>query len=111
MTEAIKLDTIWQAILVVAGAIVALYGAGSAIVKVFGPFKKIVKKQDEHDARLDGHDKRLADGDSRFHRDEQKTAVMMKALFALLEHARTNNSTGLVSEVSKELQQYLIEGK
>lgn len=104
MVEAIKLDTIWQAILVVAGAIVALYGAGSAVAKLFSPYKKIAKKVDEHD-------RRLAAGDARFHRDEQTDTAIIKALFALLEHARTNNSTGLIAEASKELQQHLVERK
>ena len=74
MVEALKLDTIWQAILMVSAAVAALYGAGSAIIKLFGPYKKI-------NQRLDEHDKLLSSGSVRLLQEEKSSIAVIRPSF------------------------------
>lgn len=104
-------DALWQAMLVIAGGIVTLAAAGTAIFKMFNPYKRIVKRLDEIEARLTRHDDLFRRDLERFEAGEETDTMMLKALFTLIEHARTNNSTGLMEATSKEMQAFLIGRK
>lgn len=94
----------WEWLLAVAGAITVFIGAGSAVFKLFSPYKKII-------SRLDRHDRLFENDHQRLRNEEESTIAILEALYALLEHARTDNSTGLMDEASKTLQGFLIRRK
>ena len=105
------IDTVWQALLFLAAGITALVGAGSAVFKLFNPYKQILARLAALEGRVTAHDDKLAKDLGRFEVNDARDCMMMDALFALLEHARTNNSTGLMEETSKKMQAYLIHRK
>lgn len=63
------------------------------------------------EAETKRHAELLAKDLNRFEANDERDRMMMEALFTLVEHARTNNSTGLMEETSKKMQAYLIHRK
>lgn len=109
-------NEIWPIVLTLAGGIVTLSAAGSAVFKLFSPYKRFVK-------RLDGHDQALARDLKRFeehealHKKEQEQreadradiAVLMKSQLALLSQTRVDDPDGFVRTAIEEIQQHLID--
>lgn len=109
---------IGQELLWIAGGITMLAGAGGVIVKIFNPYKRVMK-------RLDGHDQALARDLKRFeeheeqHKKEQAQreadradiAVLMKSQLALLSQARVDDPDDFVKAAIEEIQQHLIDRK
>lgn len=111
-------NEVWQVVIAVAAAVVTLTAAGSAIVKLFNPYKQLKKRLEEQQREIEGvkqqidrHGDLLRKDLERFERNDERDAIMLDATFALLEHARTNNSTGLMDEASKKMQAFLIHRK
>lgn len=111
-------NEVWQLVITIAAGVVTLSAAGSWVAKLFSPYKKLVKQQDELRQEIaalkqqNEHYEKLFERDlERFKRNDEKDTIMFDVLFALLEHARTNNSKGLMEAASKKLQAFLIERK
>lgn len=101
----------WKVALAIAAGIVTLSAAASAVAKLFGPYKKIVVRLDGCESTLKRHGELLKKDLERFERNEETDTLVLEALFTLVEHARTNNSTGLMEATSKKMQAFLIERK
>ena len=106
-----SIDEMWQALLLLAGGIVALIGAGSAIFKLFNPYKRIIKRLDELEKEAVHHAGLFEKDLRRFEANDERDCVMMDTLFAILEHNRTNNARGWMEEASKKMQAYLVHRK
>lgn len=91
--------------------LITLSGAATVIVKMVNPYRKIVARINELEASDKKHSDILAKDLLRFEANDERDRMMMEALFTLVEHARTNNSTGLMEETSKKMQAYLIHRK
>lgn len=113
---------VWLLLLSVAGGIITLGGAGSWVLKLLNPYKKLKAEQEESKAAIAALRKEIQDQNDRymelfrrdlqrFERNDEKDAILFDAIFAILEHSRTNNSTGLMDEASKKMQAYLIHRK
>lgn len=66
---------------------------------------------EQHQKDLELHDRLLKQDNEHFKSNDACMTAILKSIYALLEHARTNNSTGLMDAASNELQQFLIERK
>lgn len=104
-------NEIWQVTLAIAAGIVSLTAAGSAVARLFNPYKKIVKRVEECEDVLKRHSDLFRKDLERFERNEETDTLVLEALFTLVEHARTNNSTGLMEATSKKMQAFLINKK
>lgn len=101
----------WEWLLAIAAGIVSLTAAGSALTRLFSPYRRLVERLEELETKLKEHDRLFKRDLDRFERNDERDAVMMDSIFALLEHARTDNSTGLMEAASKKMQAYLINRK
>jgi len=82
-----------------------------ATARFFGPYKKIKEELRQLKSHLEKHDQLLEKDHKRFGVIEEDLIVMMQTDFALLEHARTDNATGMMAEASKNLQAHLVARK
>lgn len=115
-------NEVWQVVLAIAVGVTTLSAACSWIVKLFNPYKKLKAEQEESKAAIaklreeieqqnDKYMELFRRDLQRFERNNENDAIMFDLLFALLEHARTNNSTGLMDEASEKARAYLIHRK
>ena len=90
------------------GGIISVGAASAVVIKLFSPYKRLKAEVAELRALSEDNKKKLGNDLQRFESNDERDNLMMDALFTLVEHARTNNSTGLMEATSKKLQAYLI---
>ena len=104
-----------RVVLWVCGAVIAIGGAAGVIIRFLSPYKTLKKEVRElrqmHAEEIREVKKKLANDLSRFEENELRDNLMMETLFTLVEHGRTNNSTGMLKGTSKKLRLYLIHKK
>lgn len=110
---------LWAAVLAMAGAIVTLSAAVTAVSKLITRARKPNADQnlrlDKHERWLSDHDKKFKTYDEFLHRDNQRierieegNRVTQRAMLALLSHALDGNNTKQLEAAKESLQQYLI---
>lgn len=97
------------------GAIITVSGAITVISKWVSKAKEPNKAQD---ARLDEHeewlkriDKKLDNDNNRLGHIEQSYKIVLRALYALLQHGIDGNNTKNMQDVLGDLQDYLINNQ
>ena len=90
----------WEKLLVLAAAIVLLGNMLKTLNAWINPFKKIVDKVDEHEAKLNNDDKRITQQDN----DMQ---MMLKCMFVLMNHDIDGNGVDKLKATRDELQEYI----
>lgn len=119
----ITLSQAWALALSIAGGIVTIVAAGTAIYKIIKAarrpnelqneeIKAIHKRQDRFEERLDGMER---DYGEFFRRDKERlnaieegNRVTQRALLALLSHGIDGNDVDEMRSAKKELEDYLI---
>lgn len=119
----ITLSQAWALALSIAGGIVTIVAAGTAIYKIIKAarrpnelqneeIKAIHKRQDRFEERLDGMER---DYGEFFRRDKERlnaieegNRVTQRALLALLSHGIDGNDVDEMRNAKKELEDYLI---
>lgn len=93
-------DIVW-----LAGAIVTISAAVTVIVRMITRILKPNQKQDE---RLEELERRSKSDAERLERIEESTAIMQRALLALLAHGIDGNDVEAMKDAKTELTNYLI---
>ncbi|MDL2318056.1 hypothetical protein LJC74_03045 [Eubacteriales bacterium OttesenSCG-928-A19] len=106
-----ELEAFFKVLLWACGSLITIGGAAAIIVKLFNPYKKLIARIDDLEKADKRKDDLLAKDLARFEANDERDRMHTEALFAILEHLRTNNSTGLMDETSKKMQAYLIHRK
>lgn len=89
-------------LLKICGGIGIIYTAGNALAKIFSPYKKLEETVKKHDGYLDNDDKRLK-------YIEKSNKLNLKCMLALIDHEITGNGINNMSDLKKEVQEFLVE--
>lgn len=109
----------WQSALV---WLLAVCGGFSTICVAVGWLIKIVKSlkkpADDVKARLDGQDQKLANDNERLKKIEstleelrEVQPMILRSEYVILQHMRTNNSTGEIAKQEEAINNYLFNRK
>lgn len=106
------MEEIWNIIQIIAAGIVLLGSAGGVVVTLY---RYARKPNDSQNARLDKHDQLLDNDNQRLKALEawraEKTdgeKVIMRALYALLQHSIDGNHTEKLEKSMTELEGYIF---
>ena len=106
------MEEIWNVIQIIAAGIVLLGSAGGVVVTLY---RYARKPNDSQNARLDKHDQLLDNDNQRLKALEawraEKTdgeKVIMRALYALLQHSIDGNHTEKLEKSMTELEGYIF---
>ena len=104
---------IWNIIQIVFSGIVLLGSAGGVVVTLY---RYARKPNDSQNARLDKHDQLLDNDNQRLKALEAWRAekndserLIMKALYAMMQHSIDGNHTQKIKDSMDELEEYLFK--
>lgn len=107
------MEEIWNIIQIIAAGIVLLGSAGGVVVTLYRYAKK---PNDSQNARLDKHDQLLDNDNQRLKALEAWRAekndserLIMKALYAMMQHSIDGNHTQKIKDSMDELEEYLFK--
>ena len=107
------MEEIWNIIQIIAAAIVLLGSAGGVVVTLY---RYARKPNDSQNARLDKHDQLLDNDNQRLKALEAWRAekndserLIMKALYAMMQHSIDGNHTQKIKDSMDELEEYLFK--
>ena len=107
------LEELWNIIQIACAGIITLGGAGAIIV---GLYKWAKKPDDNRDDRLKKHDELLDSDNQRLKaleawRAEKNNSerLIMKALYAMMQHSIDGNHTQKIKDSMDELEEYLFK--
>lgn len=110
MAELIESITLGQVAAVIA-FVVALYGGVKYLKKeVKDAIAEMLKSQFEDvDKKLDNDNRHINDLENQMKFMYKAISLLLQDDLAILEHLRTNNSTGKMAEQEQKVQDFLIE--
>lgn len=107
------MEEIWNIMQIVFSGIVLLGSAGGVVVTLY---RYARKPNDSQNARLDKHDQLLDNDNQRLKALEawraEKTdseRLIMKALYAMMQHSIDGNHTQKIKDSMDELEEYLFK--
>lgn len=107
------MEKIWNLMQIVFSGIVLLGSAGGVVVTLY---RYARKPNDSQNARLDKHDQLLDNDNQRLKALEAWRAekndserLIMKALYALMQHSLDGNHTEKITASMSELEEYLFK--
>lgn len=107
------MEEIWSVIQIIAAGIVLLGSAGGVVVTLY---RYARKPNDSQNARLDKHDQLLDNDNQRLKALEAWRAekndserLIMKALYAMMQHSIDGNHTQKIKDSMDELEEYLFK--
>lgn len=107
------MEELWQIIQLIAAGIVLLGSAGGVVVTLY---RYARKPNDSQNARLDKHDQLLDNDNQRLKALEAWRAekndserLIMKALYAMMQHSIDGNHTQKIKDSMDELEEYLFK--
>ena len=107
------MEEIWNIIQIIAAGIVLLGSAGGVVVTLY---RYARKPNDNQNARLDKHDQLLDNDNQRLKALEAWRAekndserLIMKALYAMMQHSIDGNHTQKIKDSMDELEEYLFK--
>ena len=107
------MEEIWNIIQIIAAGIVLLGSAGGVVVALY---RYARKPNDNQNARLDKHDQLLDNDNQRLKALEAWRAekndserLIMKALYAMMQHSIDGNHTQKIKDSMDELEEYLFK--
>ena len=107
------IEELWNIIQIACAGIITLGGAGTIIV---GLYKWAKKPDDDRDDRLKKHDELLDSDNQRLKvleawRAEKNDSerLIMKALYAMMQHSIDGNHTQKIKDSMDELEEYLFK--
>ena len=106
------MEEIWNIIQIVAAGIVLLGSAGGVVVTLY---RYARKPNDSQNARLDKHDQLLDNDNQRLKALEAWRAekndserLIMKALYAIMQHSLDGNHTQKIKDSMDELEKFIF---
>lgn len=107
------MEEIWNLMQIVFSGIVLLGSAGGVVVTLY---RYARKPNDNQNARLDKHDQLLDNDNQRLKALEAWMAekndserLIMKALYAMMQHSIDGNHTQKIKDSMDELEEYLFK--
>lgn len=107
------MEELWQIVQLIAAGIVLLGSAGGVVVTLY---RYARKPNDSQNARLDKHDQLLDNDNQRLKALEAWRAekndserLIMKALYAMMQHSIDGNHTQKIKDSMDELEEYLFK--
>lgn len=107
------MEEIWNIMQIVFSGIVLLGSAGGVVVTLY---RYARKPNDNQNARLDKHDQLLDNDNQRLKALEAWRAekndserLIMKALYAMMQHSIDGNHTQKIKDSMDELEEYLFK--
>lgn len=107
------IETFWNIVQIIAAGIVLLGSAGGVVVTLY---RYARKPNDSQNARLDKHDQLLDNDNQRLKALEAWRAekndserLIMKALYAMMQHSIDGNHTQKIKDSMDELEEYLFK--
>lgn len=107
------MEEIWNIMQIVFSGIVLLGSAGGVVVTLY---RYARKPNDSQNARLDKHDQLLDNDNQRLKALEAWRAekndserLIMKALYAMMQHSIDGNHTQKIKDSMDELEEYLFK--
>ncbi|GHU83050.1 hypothetical protein FACS1894196_2320 [Clostridia bacterium] len=97
-----NLQITWETLLAVCGGIAVVASGARGIVRLFNPFHDLRGQVNRHTVLLERDNRRIA-------REEESTKVIMRAMFALLNHEITGNSVDELKRARDTIQAHLAE--
>ena len=80
--------------------------AGGWLIKII---KALKKPSDDVNEKLDRDHKRITELEDQYKYVSSAIGVLMRCDLVMLSHMRTNNNTGQMAKMEKEIQEFLIE--
>lgn len=106
------MEEIWNIIQIIAAGIVLLGSAGGVVVTLY---RYARKPNDSQNARLDKHDQLLDNDNQRLKALEAWRAekndserLIMKALYAIMQHSLDGNHTQKIKDSMDELEKFIF---
>lgn len=106
------MEEIWNIIQIIAAGIVLLGSAGGVVVTLY---RYARKPNDSQNARLDKHDQLLDNDNQRLKaleawRAEKNNSerLIMKALYAIMQHSLDGNHTQKIKDSMDELEKFIF---
>lgn len=107
------LEELWNLIQIACAGIITLGGAGAIIVGLYKWAKKPDDNRDEllkkHDELLDSDNKRLKELEVWRVEKNDSERLIMKALYAMMQHSIDGNHTQKIKDSMDELEEYLFK--
>lgn len=107
------LEELWNLIQIACAGIITLGGAGAIIVGLYKWAKKPDDNRDEllkkHDELLDSDNKRLKELEAWRAEKNNSERLIMKALYAMMQHSIDGNHTQKIKDSMDELEEYLFK--
>lgn len=107
------MEEIWNILQIIFSGIVLLGSAGGVVVTLY---RYARKPNDSQNARLDKHDQLLDNDNQRLKALEAWRAekndserLIMKALYAMMQHSIDGNHTQKIKDSMDELEEYLFK--
>lgn len=107
------MEEIWNILQIIFSGIVLLGSAGGVVVTLY---RYARKPNDSQNARLDKHDQLLDNDNQRLKALEAWRAekndserLIMKALYAIMQHSIDGNHTQKIKDSMDELEEYLFK--
>ena len=88
------------------GLFTALCIAGGWLIKII---KGLKKPADDVNTKLDNDNKRIKDLEDQYKYISSAIGVLMRCDLVILGHLRTNNNTGQMADMEKDIQDFLIK--
>lgn len=112
MDEIQAIYTVIKLLLMLAGSIITIGGAGAVIIGLIKWAKKPDQTRDEkvkeHEETLKKHTELLERDHRRLQALEEGNNVMMRSMLALMSHSLDGNHTDELRQARDEMQDYLI---
>ena len=97
-----SLQITWQTLLALCAGLLTLSGAVGACVRLFNPHRRLRKQVEQNSARLDRDHERLT-------REENNTAAILSALYAIINHQIDGNHIDNLKTARNRLNERIIE--
>ena len=88
------------------GLFTALCIAGGWLIKII---KGLKKPADDVNTKLDNDNKRIKELEDQYKYISSAIGVLMRCDLVILGHLRTNNNTGQMADMEKDIQDFLIK--
>lgn len=99
----------FEAILEFFGVVAIIGGGLKIILEAITPFKRLVKRQDEMDKKLDNDNKRFKEIEKNYKELKDMLNANSKLLIQLTEHILSGNDTDKLKQKRDELLEHVIE--
>lgn len=89
--------------------ILAIFGGISVLANGVKAIKELIKPQTDVKAKIEEHDKKLANDKVRLDDMDEANKIMLTCIGAMLDHEITGNSIEKLKKAKERLNEYLIE--